>query len=102
MEKNVYNESGQAKNNSTVLLIDADGLSHYTAYLAYGLSKHKKIILPANPIIPRWPWPMPKSPSASQDVEFRTGDLPRRYETHFNGPEARLRLDARLARIWHP
>lgn len=45
MEKNIHHERGQAKNNSTVLLIDADGLSHYTAYLAYGLSKYRKIIL---------------------------------------------------------
>ena len=30
---------------SLLLPIDADGLSHYTAYLALGLSKYKKIIL---------------------------------------------------------
>jgi len=30
---------------STVLLIDSGGLSHYTSYLAVGLSKHRDIIL---------------------------------------------------------
>jgi len=30
---------------STVMLIDSGGLSHYTAYLAVGLSKHRDIIL---------------------------------------------------------
>ena len=30
---------------STVLLIDSGGLSHYTAYLAFGLSKYRDIIL---------------------------------------------------------
>ena len=31
--------------NSTVLLIDSGGLSHYTSYLAVGLSKYKDVIL---------------------------------------------------------
>jgi len=31
--------------NSTVLLVDSGGLSHYTSYLALGLSKYKKIVL---------------------------------------------------------
>jgi len=31
--------------NSTVLLVDSGGLSHYTSYLALGLSKYKNIVL---------------------------------------------------------
>jgi alpha-maltose-1-phosphate synthase len=33
------------KNRSTVLLLDAEGLSHYTSYLAYGLSRYMNVIL---------------------------------------------------------
>jgi alpha-maltose-1-phosphate synthase len=33
------------KKIETILLIDSPGLSHYTSYLAYGLSKYKNIVL---------------------------------------------------------
>jgi glycosyltransferase involved in cell wall biosynthesis len=33
------------KKSGTILLIDSPGISHYTSYLAYGLSKYKDIIL---------------------------------------------------------
>lgn len=38
-------ESFNHKKNETILLFDNHGLSHYTAYLAYGLSKYKNIML---------------------------------------------------------
>jgi glycosyltransferase involved in cell wall biosynthesis len=44
-ESNLKTNSLNNKKAKTILLIDSPGLSHYTSYLAYGLSKYRDIIL---------------------------------------------------------
>lgn len=44
-KKAVGGEALNNKKTEAVLLIDSPGLSHYTSYLAYGLSKYRDIIL---------------------------------------------------------
>ena len=41
----IGSESLNNKKTKAILLIDSPGLSHYTSYLAYGLSKYRDIIL---------------------------------------------------------
>ena len=41
----IGNESLNNKKTKAILLIDSPGLSHYTSYLAYGLSKYRDVIL---------------------------------------------------------
>ena len=38
-------EPTETKMGSTILLMDSDGLSNYTCYLARGLSKYRDVIL---------------------------------------------------------
>jgi alpha-maltose-1-phosphate synthase len=44
-EKKVIGTETLNKKTEAILLIDSPGLSHYTSYLAYGLSKYRDIIL---------------------------------------------------------